>query len=339
MERKKRVTSYDVAKAAGVSQSAVSRVFRPGLSVSKKMKDKVLNAADELGYQPNAIARMLINNSSGLIAVIISSRANLNYPEILSLLNIEISKYGKRVLLFNLDEASELDSVIEQILSYRVDGVIALAAHFEESSISSFEKHDVPVVLYNRALPERPVSSVCVNHEIGYQQLVEKLHRCGHRQILIVGGPVDSEVANIRLAASVSALKRFDIDASAVVRSDYSYDSAREAVANYYATCLQKPTALLCANDIIAIGALDELREHQQLQVPADVSVVGFDGNGASQWFGYQLTTIRQPIEAMTKAAVECLINMIENSDQVTETRVFSGSLVEGGTIDKVRRS
>ncbi|MGB0495799.1 MAG: LacI family DNA-binding transcriptional regulator, partial [Kangiellaceae bacterium] len=87
MEKQKNVTSYDVAKAAGVSQSAVSRVFRPGLSVSKKTREKVIATANKMGYRPNAIARMLITKQSGMVAVIISSLANVTYPEVLSQLN------------------------------------------------------------------------------------------------------------------------------------------------------------------------------------------------------------------------------------------------------------
>lgn len=111
MDKKKRVTSYDVAKAAGVSQSAVSRVFLKGRSVSEKTREKVLATAKELGYKPNAIARMLITKRSGMVAVILSSRANLNYPEVLSLLNKHISERDERVLLFNLDDAEGLDEI------------------------------------------------------------------------------------------------------------------------------------------------------------------------------------------------------------------------------------
>ncbi len=102
---KKRVTSYDVARVAGVSQSAVSRAFRPGLSVSDKTKAKVMKAAKKLGYKPNAIARMLITQRSGMVAVIISSISNLVYPELLSRVTDQLSARGVRVLLFTLDES------------------------------------------------------------------------------------------------------------------------------------------------------------------------------------------------------------------------------------------
>jgi len=129
--KKKRVTSYDAARVAGVSQSAVSRAFRPGLSVSTKTKDKVMKAAKKLGYKPNAIARMLITQRSGMVAVIISSISNLIYPELLSRLTEQLSEQNVKVLLFTLDGSEQLEELLEQIWTYQVDGVIALTAHFD----------------------------------------------------------------------------------------------------------------------------------------------------------------------------------------------------------------
>ena len=107
----KKVTSYDVAREAGVSQSAVSRVFRPGLSVSKKTRDKVTATANRMGYRPNAIARMLITKQSGMVAVIVSSHANVNYPEVLSQVSKQLAARNKRVLLFTLDDVQGLDDL------------------------------------------------------------------------------------------------------------------------------------------------------------------------------------------------------------------------------------
>jgi DNA-binding LacI/PurR family transcriptional regulator len=182
---KKRVTSYDVAKVAGVSQSAVSRAFRPGLSVSAKTKDKVMKAAKKLGYKPNAIARMLITQRSGMVAVIISSMANLVYPELLSRLTAHLSERGVKVLLFTLDAAEQLEGLLEQIWTYQVDGVIALTAHFDFSDIAQFEEHDIPFVLYNRRLVNHGVNSVSVDHEHGIMQLVDLLIETGNKDFLV----------------------------------------------------------------------------------------------------------------------------------------------------------
>ena len=332
MNSKKRVTSYDVAHAAGVSQSAVSRVYRSGVSVSKKTREKVLKAAEELGYKPNAIARMLINQSTGMVAVIISSRANVNFPEVLAQLNKHIAEKNKRVLLFTLDDAEHLDTVIEQILAYQVDGVVALTAHFEPDSVTQFTKHNIPVVLYNRELPDHSVSSVCCNHEQGLRMLVDILVNNNHQRFLIMAGPKDSDVARARLSGARNALLAHGFTDTRVIYGDYSYESARESL-RAYADKNDLPTAIICANDTMAIGAIDEIRENLNLRVPEDISVVGFDGISASSWHSYQLTTVSQPTYFMTKAAVETLVNLIESPEIPPETRYWPGKLIEGNSV------
>lgn len=336
MEKKKQVTSYDVAQAAGVSQSAVSRVFLKGRSVSKKTREKVLAVANELGYKPNAIARMLISKRSGMVAVILSSRANLNYPEVLSRLNKRLSEKNERVLLFNLDDAEGLEEILEQIWTFRVDGVIALAAHFDDASINQFKEHNIPVVLYNRKVTGDSTSSVCCNHEQGIDQLIELLHENNHRNYLIVSGPLESDVAKERLSCAQASLVKRGFKDTSVINGDYSYQSGREAFASWMSSN-KAPTAVICSNDTMAIGVIDEARENYGLKVPEDLSIVGFDGVSAVNWYSYQLTTIKQPLEQMTKAAVDILLEQIESPENPAQLRVWSGSLIEGKTVGPAR--
>ena len=123
-KRSRKATSYDVARIAGVSQSAVSRVFKQGASASESMRKRVLEAAAEVGYRPNAIARGLITQRSNMVAVLISRMTNLNYPEVLVQLTQAFSERGIRVLLFTIERESETPSVVEQLLQYQVDGVV-----------------------------------------------------------------------------------------------------------------------------------------------------------------------------------------------------------------------
>ncbi len=336
MQKKKQVTSYDVAEAAGVSQSAVSRVFIKGRSVSKKTREKVLATAKELGYKPNAIARMLISKRSGMVAVILSSRANLNYPEVLSLLNKRLSDKNEKVLLFNLDDADGLEEILEQIWTFRVDGVIALAAHFDEESITQFKENNIPVVLYNRKVTGDSTSSVCCNHEQGIDQLVNLLHNNNHTNHLIVSGPLDSDVAKERLVCAQTSLSKRGFKDVPIVTGDYSYESGRKAFSSWVSSN-KFPTAVVCSNDTMAIGVIDEARENFGLKVPEDLSVVGFDGVSAVAWHSYRLTTIKQPLEQMTKAAVDILLEQIETPENPAQLRVWSGSLVTGNTVGPAR--
>ena len=332
MDKKKRVTSYDVAKAAGVSQSAVSRVFLKGRSVSKKTREKVLTTANELGYKPNAIARMLITKRSGMVAVILSSRANINYPEVLSLLNKRLAECNERVLLFNLDDSARLDEILQQIWTFQVDGGIALAAHFDNESIEKFKDHNIPVVLYNRVVLGQTASSVCVNHEQGIFQLITLLDKQAHKDYLVIAGPTESDVANERLECAIKALSAKGHRDVPILYGDYSYDSGRQAF-HQWMKDNKAPTAVVCSNDPMAIGVIDEARSNWGLRVPEDLSVVGFDGVSAVAWHSYQLTTVKQPLELMTKAAVDILLEQIETPDNPAQLRVWSGSLIEGNTV------
>ena len=332
MTKNKKVTSYDVAREAGVSQSAVSRVFRPGLSVSKKTRDKVMTTANKMGYRPNAIARMLITKQSGMVAVIVSSRANVNYPEVLSQVSKQLAARNKRVLLFTLDDVEGLDDLFEQILTFQVDGVIALAAHFESDRLAQFEQHKIPVVLYNRNVPDAMANTVCCNHERGIKQLILELEQNNPKNYLVLSGPKDSDVANERREIALSLLAQFGAKDVTVLYGDYSYQSGRDCLAKW----LDKnptPDAVICSNDTMAIGVIDEARENHSIHIPNNMSVVGFDGITSSAWQSYQITTIKQPVEQLVKAAVEVLLDHIENPDAPPEARVLTGTLIKGNSV------
>lgn len=326
---KKRVTSYDVARVAGVSQSAVSRAFRPGLSVSDKTKAKVMKAAKKLGYKPNAIARMLITQRSGMVAVIISSISNLVYPELLSRVTDQLSARGVRVLLFTLDESSQLEEILEQIWTFQVDGVIALTAHFDHRDIAQFEEHSIPVVLYNRQVPDHPVNTVCVDHTQGIRQLIDLLVEAGNQSFLVLSGPADSDVANERRRIALEQLGENGFKDAPVLYGDYSYQSGKDCFAEWMKDH-DAPDAVVCSNDTMAIGCIDEARGTHGIDVPGQMSVVGFDGMYAAFWTGYELTTVRQPVNQMAKAAVDILMERVENPEAPPEKRVLAGTLIRG---------
>jgi DNA-binding LacI/PurR family transcriptional regulator len=334
LAKNKKVTSYDVAREAGVSQSAVSRVFRPGLSVSQKTRDKVMTAANRMGYRPNAIARMLITKQSGMVAVIVSSRANVNYPEVLSQVSKQLAAQNKRVLLFTLDDPDGVDELFEQIWTFQVDGVIALAAHFESHRLAQFEEHDIPVVLYNRNVPDAMANTVCCNHELGIKQLITELEKNNPKKYLVLSGPKDSDVANERREIAISLLKQFAVEDVSILYGDYSYQSGRDCLAKWLLKN-PAPDAIICSNDTMAIGVIDEARENHNINIPNDISVVGFDGITSSAWLSYQITTIKQPVEQLVKAAVAMLLERIETPDLPPEARVLTGVLIKGNSVKR----
>jgi DNA-binding LacI/PurR family transcriptional regulator len=325
----RRGTSYDVARAAGVSQSAVSRAFRPGASVAPETKARIMAAAKRLGYRPNAIAQGLITRRSHLVAVVISNLTNLHYPEVLAELTRNLSDRGMRVLLFTLRQESEVDEVLDQIWRFQVDGAI-VAARLTPEQLTTFEDENVPLVLYNRVSLELPVASVACEFAAGEQLLVDGLVTAGCRAFAILGGPADSSVGEERVAGARARLRAAGFTDIPFDRGDFSYDGGREAAGRLLSA--HRLDAIIVANDSMALGAMDAARLDQGLDVPGDVSIVGFDGVGPASWGSYRLTTVRQPVRRMAAAAVSMVMERIENPDLGAERRYFAGDLVPGAT-------
>ncbi len=320
-------TSYDVAQLAGVSQSAVSRCFRPGGSLSADKRRVIQKAAAQLGYQPNAIASGLITKRSNLVAVLISNLTNLYYPEVLAELTHRLDERGVRVLLFALQSESDVDAALDQVWRYRVDGVIS-AARLSAAQLRAFERHKVPVVLYNRFAEGEPVPSVCCDSIGGERLLVDRLVAAGHLSFGIIAGPHDSFVGNQRVEGAVTRLREHGLDAR-IVQGAFDHDSGAAGLRALVDTG-ERPDAIICANDLMAIGAIDAARHELGLSLPDDISVVGFDGVDPAAWPSYRLTTIRQPVRRMTMAAVTMLMERLEDPTLPHEVRSFAGTLIEG---------
>jgi len=321
-------TSYDVARLAGVSQSAVSRCFRPGASVAPATRAKIMAAADSLGYRPNAIAQGLITRRSNLVAVIISNLTNLYYPEVLAELTQRLSERGARVLLFALRAESEIDDVLDLVWRYQVDGAI-VAALLSSAQLRAFAARGTPLVLYNRHSAAVPVASVVCDFSIG-EQLVDGLVAGGCRAFGLIGGPADSAVGEARVEGARARLAHAGITPLAVDRGDFSYGGGHAAARRLFAA--HRLDAVIAANDVMALGAMDAVRLDLGLRVPEQVSVVGFDGVAPATWRSYALTTVRQPVGRMTAAAVTMLFERIENAGFGPERRTFSGELIRGET-------
>lgn len=324
------VTSYDVAQLAGVSQSAVSRCFRPGSSIAPKTRLRVLEAAQQLGYAPNAMASGLITRRTNLVAVLISNLTNLYYPEVLAEITRRLSDHGIRVLLFALPAESEVDSVLDQVWRYRVDGAIA-ALRLSPDQLRDFARRRVPVVLYNRFGEGEAVPSVCCDSVGGERQLVDRLIAAGHKAFGIIAGPDDSYVSQERVRGARERLEERGRSAL-VTTGSFDYSSGNAGLHALMAQSQGKLDALICANDLMAIGAIDCARNDFALVVPDDLSIVGFDGVAPAMWSSYQLSTIRQPVRRMTQAAVDMLLERIGDPDLPPEVRTFAGALIEGSS-------
>ncbi len=330
--RKQRARAIDVARLAGVSQSAVSRTFTPGASVSPLLKAKVLKTAKSLGYRPNAMARAVNTRRSNVYGIIIATDTTLQYPEVLAELSRAISAHGKRLMLFTLDSMAQVGEVVDQIWSYQVDGVVALVG-LGDDLVAQFHEHGVPIVLYNRTAAARMLASSVVCDQAGCgHELASRLLALGHRHFGLIDGPEASTVAAERLRGAEAAIAAGGGTVVGRQRGDYSYESGRSSMVALLRT-RKRPTAVIAASDMMALGAMDEARIGAGLGIPDDLSVAGFDGIGAARWASFDLATMRQPVRRMAEAVVAMLGERLDDSSMLTESRVLPGIFVAGSSI------
>jgi DNA-binding LacI/PurR family transcriptional regulator len=193
----RRVTSYDVASLAGVSQSAVSRCFKPGASVSKPTFARVMKAARDLDYTPNAAARSLITRRSNLIAVVASTMLTLHFPDVLAELSRQFASRGMRILLFTMPREGDVDQTLSEVWQHQVDGAV-VAAGLSAQQIAEFERRQVPFVLFNRHLRDQTVNAIVCDQIEAARMLVARLVGAGHRRFAMIDGPAGSVMAQDR---------------------------------------------------------------------------------------------------------------------------------------------
>jgi DNA-binding LacI/PurR family transcriptional regulator len=308
---RERVTAMDVAAAAGVSQSAVSRVFTPGASVSPKMAARVRKAAAELGYRPNVLARSLITGRSRIIGLVVAYLHNQFYPDALERLSHALQERGYHILVFVArGRGPQVERIVDELLDYQVDGIVAASVGISDELFSRLEETGIPVLLFNRGHADARLSEVTSDNLAGGRRVAEFLLAGGHRRMAHVSGWMGSTTGRDRAAGFRAALA--EAGAAPVAEIDGMYERDRAAEAARALWHEHRPDAIFVGNDHMAFGVMDMLRGPLGLSVPGDVSVVGYDDVPAASWGAYDLTTVRQPIGRMVAATVETLLAQIE---------------------------
>ncbi|MFO1176303.1 MAG: LacI family DNA-binding transcriptional regulator [Paracoccaceae bacterium] len=331
-----KVTSADVARLAGVSQSAVSRVFTPGASASKKTVEKVRAAAEQLGYRPNVLARGLITGRTRMIGLVVAYLENQFYPVALELLSRALQTRGYHILIFLAENSTErVDEVMEELLDYQVDGIITASVGISNDIAARCNAAGIPVVMFNRGQDDARLAEVTSDNVSGSRRATEFLIAGGHRKIAHIMGWQGSSTGRDRATGFRQAMDSAGLEPFAVEDGMYSRDKAA-AVARDLCRRSDRPDAIFVGNDHMAFGVIDTLRHDLGLSVPGDVSVVGYDDVPLAAWPAYDLTTIRQPVDLMVEATVDALLNQIEGGGAARPTKIrIDGPLVIRGSARK----
>jgi DNA-binding LacI/PurR family transcriptional regulator len=324
------VRSEDVARLAGVSRSAVSRTFTPGAYVSVATRAKVQAAADLLSYRPNAIARSLSKQSSQLIGIVASDLGNPFYAQMLVTLSTMVQARGFGILLL-IAKTPDIDGLIPQLISYQVDGVILPAATLGSKIAIELQRSGTPVVLVNRYLSHDVVSSVSGDNVGGGAAVADLLVRTGHRRVAYMAGLDGTSSSRDRGQGLKDRLAAYGI----AIFAEESGSFEREAGAAAARRLLRldpRPDAIFCANDAMALAALEVAKLEFGIDVPNELAVVGYDNSEPARWPMYQLTSIDQNLEEMARQAVELLVDKLAGNQSDVAHIVVPTRLVTRAT-------
>lgn len=331
-----KTTSFDVAALAGVSQSAVSRAFTPGASIAEETRIKVLDAARKLNYVPNFIASSLTTRRSNIVAVILGNLDNPFYLHVLKRFSKELQKQNRQILTFILGEDLATDDAIMKVLQYQVDAVVLTAAALSTRTISMCHDRGIPVVLFNRYVPNSGAFGVRCDNAGGGRLIAEAFVGAGARSFLMITGDPNGSTSQDRVRGFVERLLEAGISRSDIVEypGGSSYEGARMAIDRVMEDVKKVPDAVFGINDIMAMGALDALKLKYGLRVPDDVMVAGFDDIPEGARLPYDLTTVRQPIRRMVAATIELMhLDDPTRPIDIATDKPIAGELIWRGTI------
>lgn len=323
-----KVTSAQVAKAAGVSQSAVSRVFTPGASASPKTIEKVRRAANELGYRPNMLARSLMTGKSRIIGLVVAYLNNQFYPDVMEKLSKGLQAEGYHVLVLMAEQtANNTDDVLEKILDYQADGIVLASVAMSSELASRCRAEGVPVVLFNRTQDNSSLSSITSDNVAGGRKVAEHFIENGYRRIAYISGWSGASTQRDREAGFCEALAAAGVTLFAREEGNFHFEQAKLAARQMFSVD-ERPDAVFVCNDHMAIAVMDVLREELGLRIPEDVAVVGYDDVPAAAWGSYKLTSVRQPANRMVEQTIATLLSQIEDDGAPPVRLALDGPLV-----------
>ncbi len=327
---KKNVTSRDVAKVAGVSQSTVSRALNPNSILSDKTRENVLSVMKELNYKPNAIARSLTAQKTNIIGIVMV-RSVPFYNDVLSEFTRRLQNMNKQILLFSCEEDQDIDDILSNVLQYRVDGLIIASASLSSKMADECEQSGTPVILFNRYVPNSCASAVCCDNVEGGRIAANFLLDGGHKRLAYISGTENASTNKDRKKGFIDRLSERGINHVIVERGTFTYDSGAEATRRLLKSA-DRPDAIFCADDTMALGAMDVARHEFGLKIPEDLSIIGFDDIQMASWQSYNLTTVRQPMARMCNTTIELLLAHMNNEYQQSILRLLDVNLIQRGS-------
>ena len=322
-------TSHDVARLAGVSQPTVSRALRDDPSVAAPTRERVRTAAVELGYVPSQRGRSLSTRRTGHVGLVVTDLANPFFLQVLEIAHAALADHDSRLLVLTHD--GDDGALLQRLLDGSLDGVLLASTRLDSQLPAALAARAFPFVLVNRAVDDAPGDVCVVDNAAGARLAAEELLALGHTRIAAIHGPPETSTGRDRAAGFSAALKAAGHrpDPKLVLHVPFDFTRGRQSA---QALLGHGATALFCANDVLALGALDALHA-ARVPVPEAMSVIGFDDIAMAGWDVFSLTTVSQDLPRLVRRAVELLTERIEGRAPAQPQRVvLEPRLVRRGT-------
>ena len=316
-----------VARRAKVSTATVSRVLNNASVVKTSTRARVVKAIEELKYHPNLHARNLAGGKSRTFGMIVSNMENPFFFDIYKTVESDAHQAGYEVVVANTDYRSEqLVNSIRLMIGRRVAGLAAIVSEMEPALIEELNESGIPVVFYDVGAPRQNVTNIRVNYRRGIDKVIDYLHSLGHRNLGFVGHHALLGPINERAKAVMDAASRYPDTTVRTAADTDTLDGGRLATRSLLSSG-SLPTAIVCVNDIMAVGALRELRE-RGIRVPQDVSVTGFDNVKLSEFCYPALTTVHIPREQIGHLVADTLLAKTDKASVSDHEMVIDPELV-----------
>jgi len=326
----KRVTIKDIAREAGVSHSTVSRALAHDPRISDATRERIIRIAQTLGYERNELARALIKGALKAIGLVIPDITNPFLAEIARGISNAADQEGYGLVVCNTDRKEEKElAAIQLFRSMRVSGLILASIGINPPYIEQLKRSKIPYVLVSRMCPSlEEAPFVVIDDKEGARIATEHLVKLGHQRIAFIGGSPDLKNTQDRLTGYREILKEHGLPENPdwVLLNGSSQDAGKKAAQEVFKAS-PRPTAILAENDIVAMGVM-EAADRAGIQIPEDLSLVGFDDISYSALPRIQLTTVAQPAVEMGQMAAEWLIAAVEKRPHPELRRVLPPRLV-----------
>jgi LacI family transcriptional regulator len=320
----------DVARQAGVSVATVSYVLNGRAGVGAESKQRVLRAASDLGFRPNRLARGLRGRRTRVLGLLLANVSNPFYPDIAAGIVAAAAAEGYQVFLGHTNDSSEVQQrEVEAMLDHRCDGLIFTTITDDDRALlEELLASGVPCVQTVRHIPGLEADYVGIDNEAGGHEIARHLIDLGYRDIAVIAGPQNSSASRDRFAGVHRALREggIELPEDRFAQSDLTREGGHQAACRFLGGRAH-PEAIVCGNDMIALGAIDAVIDCD-LGVPSDVAITGFDDMPFASSRLVQLTTIRQPPEEFGSVSVRLLLDRLENPSLLPRQIILPHSLV-----------